>query len=182
VSTADALRVTATGDLERVRQAVAATGLVELPGDVTATGPAALLARITGSAERPIVDADLELGPGTVQAGGLPPVTGVQVRAHADQEWIELRDLRGEWQGSRIEANGRVPVEWAGLETGRTTKPDGSLEARIASITPAVLAPFLDAETLSQIEYGHRGPAAGRAGPGAGDADLGGRPVPGGPP
>jgi len=151
IEIADALRLTVTGDLERVRQAVEATGALELP-DVRATGPAALLARITGSAARPVVAADLELGPGTLQVRDLPPVTGLQVRAHANDEWIELRDARGEWQGSRVQAAGRAPVEWVGLETGRTSKPAAALDARISAITPSVLAPFLDAETLSQID------------------------------
>jgi len=151
VNVANALRVTATGSLEQVREAVYATGAVELP-DVTATGPAALLARLTGSAERPVVVADLELGPGTVQVPDLPPITGVQLRARADEQWIEVRELKGEWQDSRVEATGRVPAAWVARGASEAGANKARVEARLASVTTRVLAPFLDPETLAQID------------------------------
>lgn len=147
---APALMVTATGDLAQFTNAAAATGLVTLP-DVSGTGPAALLARITGSIEAPRVSADLELGPGTLRAGDLPPATGVELRAHSDGEWIELRRLAGEWQGSRIEASGGAPVAWTGLKVAARPEP-ATLAARVSSVTPKALAPFLDADTVAQIE------------------------------
>lgn len=173
-SPADAasLVVTATGDLAQFTSAIAATGLTELP-DVSGTGPAALLAQVTGSLEQPHIVADLELGPGTLRTGDLPPATGVQLRAHSDGEWIELRELIAEWQGSRVQASARVPVAWAGVHAGASTDrpntdnrrgprsgrpgtsgrplPIGTVTARATSITPQVLAPFVEADTLAQI-------------------------------
>lgn len=147
VDAAAALRVTAAGDLERIRHAVEDTGMIELPA-VTATGSAALLARITGSAEQPVVVADLELGPGTVQMPGLPPVTGVNVRAYVDEEWIAVRALTAEWQGSHVDASAQVPSGWArGVEGGVAV-----VDARLSSVTPQVVAPFVEAETLKQLD------------------------------
>ncbi len=149
--TGGAMLVTATGDLAQFTRAIGATGVVELP-DVSGTGPAALLARITGSLEQPRVAADLELGPGTLRATDLPAATDVQIRAHADGEWVELRELRAEWQGSRVEASGRMPLDWVGLTDGGPAGAAATLNARLSSLTPQVLAPFVDADTLSQIE------------------------------
>jgi outer membrane protein assembly factor BamA len=154
-ATPHALQVTATGDLAQFTSAVAATGLVDVP-DVSGTGPAALLARITGSMERPHVTADLELGPGTLRAADLPTATDVHVRAHSDGEWLDLRELRATWQGSRIDASGRLPlaiVGEPGIETA-VTRPalEATLEARMTSITPQVLSPFVEPDTLAQIE------------------------------
>jgi hypothetical protein len=138
-SPATTLLVTATGDLAQFTNAIAATGLIELPA-VSAAGPAAFLARVTGSLEHPRVAADLELGPGTLRAGEMPPATAVQVRAHSDGEWIEVRELTAEWQGSRVQASGRIPVEWAGLAAspsdrrdGPSAPPVGTLSARLTS-------------------------------------------------
>jgi hypothetical protein len=58
-----ALLVTVAGDVDAVARAVAATGLTDVP--ITGgRGPVALLARVTGSAQTPVVAADLEVGPG----------------------------------------------------------------------------------------------------------------------
>lgn len=150
---ASALQATATGDLAQFTSAIAATGLVEVP-DVSGTGPAALLARITGSLEQPHVEADLELGPGTLRSGDLPAATDVHLRAHSDGEWIDLRELRAAWQGSRIEATGRVPVAMIAESPADApgAQPQASLTGRLTSITPQVLAPFVEADTLSQID------------------------------
>jgi outer membrane protein assembly factor BamA/autotransporter translocation and assembly factor TamB len=149
-----ALLFTATGDLAQFTSAVAATGLVELP-DVSGTGPAALLARVTGSFERPHIAADLELGPGTIRSGDLPPATDVHVRAHSDGEWLDLRELRATWQGSRIEASGRAPVAWVRSADAAATqpgRPQSTVTARLSGVTPQVLAPFVDPDTLAQID------------------------------
>ena len=145
----DALQVTAAGDLAQFTSAIAATGLVEVP-DVSGTGPAALLARITGSIERPRVEADVELGPGTLRSGDLPAATDVHMRAHSDGEWIDLRELRAAWQGSRIEGTGRAPV--AMVTDPHRASSAASLDVRLVSVTPQVLAPFVEPDTLSQIE------------------------------
>jgi outer membrane protein assembly factor BamA/autotransporter translocation and assembly factor TamB len=143
---ADAMLITATGDFAQFLAAAAATRTIAIP-DVTGTGPAALLARITGSLEQPVVSADLELGPGSVRAGDLPPVTSVSVRAHSDGAWIDLREAKAEWQGATISAEGRAPI--AIHKGGAGT---GELVATLTSITPRVLEPFVEPDTLAQIE------------------------------
>jgi outer membrane protein assembly factor BamA/autotransporter translocation and assembly factor TamB len=147
----DALLATATGDLAQFLNAVAATGVVTMP-DVSGSGPAALLARITGSAEKPTISADLELGPGTLQSGKLPAATNVRLRLHSDGTWIEVRDLGAEWQGSHVVASGRAPIA---MMTGGPDAPRAglaALDAQVTSITPEVLAPFVSPEALAEMQ------------------------------
>ena len=77
-------------------------------------GPLVLLARITGSLESPTYAADLEIGPGMVQArSDLAPVENLRVRAHVENGLVELRDLAGQLSrrqrhGDRAGAGGTV--------------------------------------------------------------------------
>ena len=147
--------VSAAGDLTQFASAAAATGALDL-ADLSGTGPAALLARVSGSIEAPIVVADLELGPGTLRWSDRPPATNVQLRAHADGTWVDLHDLTGEWQGSRIQASGRAPIAILGDHDGAPSTadrpPTAQLTATVTSVTPAVLAPFVDPGALDQVE------------------------------
>jgi outer membrane protein assembly factor BamA/autotransporter translocation and assembly factor TamB len=158
VSDVEAFRATVTGDLAQALSAVAATGVMNLP-TIEGRGPLALLARITGSIEAPTAAADLELGPAELSARNIPRATKLQVRAHLENGWLEVRDIGGEWQDSRFAAHGRFPLR---LIEGSLPPPvvkalprtDGpaSVSAQLTSVTPQVLAPFVDAETLSRLE------------------------------
>jgi outer membrane protein assembly factor BamA len=171
VTAADALRATLIGDVGHALAAVRATGLVDVP-DVRASGPLVLLARLTGSAGRPILAGDVELGPGSLaldpasaepnEPGRQDPtyvVAGLQLRAHVENGWLDLLSASADWQGSRISAEGRAPLrlfdeylpqglaDAAAAPTGQAV-----LTAQARSITPQVLAPFVGPATLSQIE------------------------------
>ena len=145
-----ALLVTMAGDVGEVLRAAAAAGVTDLPvtgGD----GPVALLARVTGSVETPVVTADVELGPGTVIIEQLPPVSDVRLRAHVENGWIELRDANAIYQGATLAATGKAPLS---VLTGDPAYgPPGAIElhARATGITPTVLEPFVDAATLEQL-------------------------------
>jgi len=144
VAEAHTLRATVTGDLGEAVSAFAATGLVAVPA-VAGQGPVALLARVAGSIETPRVSADLELGPGSLTVQDLPPFAGVQLRAHLEDDWIDLRQAEASWQGAHLTATGRAPVR-----EGASSRPY-HLEGRATGITAAVLEPFLEADTLSQL-------------------------------
>jgi outer membrane protein assembly factor BamA/autotransporter translocation and assembly factor TamB len=158
VADADALRAVMVGDLTHALAAVRAAGLMDLR-DVAGTGPFALLSRVTGSVERPSIAADVEVGPAIVTPAGLPPAEALELRAHLEGGWLDLRSASGEWQKSRVSAEGRLPLRLlrsylpAGLVGAlpATTAP-ASLRARASSVTPLVLAPFLAADTLLQID------------------------------
>jgi outer membrane protein assembly factor BamA/autotransporter translocation and assembly factor TamB len=158
VSRADgnAVLATLTGDLYDV--AVAAAVAVDTSRTtpqapiVAGRGPLALLARITGSIESPTYAADLEVGPGMVQVrSDLAPVENFEVRAHLEDGVIDLRNLAGTFHGANVNATGRAPLA---LLTGATPAPsegEAALRASAVGVTAAVLAPFVDASTISQI-------------------------------
>ena len=77
-----------------------------------------LLARVTGSLESPAYAADLEIGPGMVQArADLAPVENLLVRAHLENGLLELRDFAGSYHGATVTATGQAPLS---LLTGGT--------------------------------------------------------------
>jgi outer membrane protein assembly factor BamA/autotransporter translocation and assembly factor TamB len=166
--------VTATGDVAEVARAAAAV----LPADpggsasrnppyVTVTGgagPVALLARVTGAVQSPVVAADLEIGPGSIALENLPEISNLRVRAHAEDRWIELREGLASYQKADLSAAGRVPLSLftdnrrpgpfgpGGAVAPGATGESAAIRARAANLTPMVLAPFLDPETVGQIE------------------------------
>lgn len=147
------LLVTLTGDVGEVARAAAATGLTEVP--ITGgNGPVALLARVTGSLEAPIVAADLEVGPGSITLQDLPHVSGLRLRAHAENGWIDLREGAASYQDASVTATARAPLSWVTPATGGAAGDaagDGVLHARVTNLTPAILSPFLGAVTSEQL-------------------------------
>lgn len=158
VAAADALRAVLTGDAEHVLEATAATGLVEVR-DVVARGPLALFARVTGSFERPILAADLDVGGGEIAVRDLPPARDVQLRAQLSDGAVTLLNASATWQEASLTANGRLPIRLladylpaAVLAALPAATGDATLDAQARGITPAVVGPFLDPASLAQIE------------------------------
>lgn len=158
VSATDALRATLTGDLAQALSALRAAGFVDLP-PVSGSGPVALLARVTGSAQAPVLAANLELGPGSLAFAEWPAVSPVQLRARLEGGWLELYETVGEWQGAQIVVDGRLPINMldsylpaAIVQALPPAVGQGSLNARATSLTPRVLEPFLATETIAQLQ------------------------------
>ncbi len=142
--------MTLTGEVGEVARAAAATGLTDVPIE-GGTGPVALLARVNGSFESPLVAADLELGPGSVTLRDLPPVSGLALRAHAENGWLELREGAASFQEARVTVTGRAPLSWA-IPSAVGPPGDAVIHAQAANMTAAILAPFVDPATAEQLE------------------------------
>ena len=160
VAPGDALRAVLVGDLSHVVDAVRASGFGDAV-DVTGKGPVVFLARVNGRGERPLVSADIELGPAEVVPQDLPAVRRVQVRARLTEGWAEITSASAEWQEATITLQGRVPLrllderipEGLFASTDSVTGP-ASLDLRAVSVTSQVLSPFLPPESLAQISGG----------------------------
>lgn len=152
---APGLAVTVIGDVDAVARAVAATGVTQVPV-AGGTGPLAVRARVTGSVEAPVIAGDLDVGPGSLTLEGLPPVSGLRVRAHAEEGWVELREARLSYEGADVSATGKAPLSLVG-GIGSAGDPIAStggpavLHATATNLTPAVLAPFVEAGTLDEV-------------------------------
>ena len=112
-----------------------------------------LFARITGSLQSPIYAADLEIGPGMVQArADLAPVENLQVRAHLENGLLELRNFAGSYHGANVTATGTAPLAAVHRrDAAPSTEGEAVLRATAVGVTSAVLAPFVDEATISQV-------------------------------
>ena len=153
-----AVLLTATGNIDQVVRTAATLGLTQLPvtgGD----GTVALLSRVTGSIQQPVVAADLEVGPASIAVEGLPRVTDVVVRAHAGDGWIELREGAAQYEGGQLSATGKAPLalfsERLAAASGATSQVPGTdaavIHARATNLSPAVLAPLVEPGTLDEL-------------------------------
>ena len=147
---ASAVLMTMTGNVGEIARAAAATGLTELPL-IGGTGPVALLARVTGSVETPVIAADLEAGPGSVTVEGVPPVSNVLLRAHAEGGWLELREANASYQGANVTATGRAPLSLLTGQPGAGPAGNAELHARATGITPLVLESMVGPTTLEDV-------------------------------
>jgi outer membrane protein assembly complex protein YaeT len=132
--------------------------LVPSLGEVDASGAVDVQVRAAGPLEAPEIDGEFSLDAAAFTLGMLPPVRDVTLRASYARGLLNLREIRAEWQGATVAASGQVPATLLGdrlPESYRNTLPNlpgrARATARIASVTPAALAPFLGAETISEV-------------------------------
>jgi outer membrane protein assembly factor BamA/autotransporter translocation and assembly factor TamB len=156
VSGGESVRATVRGDLSDVAAAVAvaasATGASSQVPVVAGSGPLVLLARITGSVRSPSYAADLEVGPGMVQArADLAPVENFQVTARLEDGLLELRSLTGRYHGADVRATGQAPLALLTESTSAPSEGEVVLHATAVGVTSAVLAPFIDDATIAQV-------------------------------
>ena len=145
----DGLILTITGDIGEAARAVTATGLAQVP--VTeGSGPIALLARVTGSLEKPVVVADLEAGPGSVTIRDLSTASNLIVRAHLERDTLDLREAHASYEGAMLTATGSAPIALFTPAPATTSAP-ASLHATATGITPAVLRGIIDPTALEDI-------------------------------
>ena len=146
----EGLSITADGDIGEAARAFAATGLGTVP--ITAgSGPLALRARVTGSFEKPVIASDLDVGPGSVTLEGLSTATDLRLRAHLENDVVDLRDAHATYEGATLDATGSIPLAIAGVATATTSSAPASLHATATGLTPAVLRGVLDPTTLEDL-------------------------------
>jgi outer membrane protein assembly factor BamA len=149
----EALALTVDGDIGEILRASEAIGIRTSP--LTAgEGPVTLLGRVTGSVDAPVLEGDLELGPASVTINDLPAVSDIRIRAHLEDNWLELRDAAADYQGAHMAATGRAPISL--FVPGVTPRPDGALsvKAQVTGVSANALASIVDPATLEQLEGG----------------------------
>ena len=150
----DALRVSLTGSLADLMPLVR----VADRSTFDASGAIDFQMRATGSPKSPNISADLNVTSGSVGFGEVPPATDINVRASYDAGVLDLRDLRATWQGASVTGTGRVPAavfadrlpEWY-VQTLPPTRDPARAILRVGSITPSMLAPFLEEGALTDV-------------------------------
>jgi outer membrane translocation and assembly module TamA len=117
-----------------------------------------LVMRASGVLAAPAVNGTVSLVGASFGYADFPRAENVAVHATFDEGLLTLGDVRALWQDATITVTGAVPVTLLGdrLPDGyRQTLPALPDRARLSvalnSVTPAVLAPFVDPQTLGQI-------------------------------
>ena len=146
----DGLSLTAIGDIGEAVRAVTATGLGMVP-ITAASGPLALRARVAGSFEKPVVTSDLDAGPGSMTFEGLSTLTDVRLRAHLENDVVDLREVHAAYEGATLDATGSLPLAVVGATTATSTSAVASLHATATGLTPAVLRGVVDSATLEDL-------------------------------
>ena len=106
----------------------------------------------------PDIEGEFSLGTASFTSGSLLPISDVAIRGTYAGGLLEVSELRGSWQGATLTASGRMPAVLLGdvlpeeyLRSLPVQKGAARATARIASITPAVLTPFIAQETANAI-------------------------------
>ncbi|MGE0124358.1 MAG: translocation/assembly module TamB domain-containing protein [Vicinamibacterales bacterium] len=124
-----------------------------------ASGSVDLRLTAAGTLDAPRLTATAAVQDLTVAVPGMPPMSGGTLQASFDRGLLTLTGLTATWQGATLQAAGRAPVTLLGdhLPEGyRRTLPDlpdrATATIRAESLTTRLAEPFVDAETLRQIE------------------------------
>jgi outer membrane protein assembly factor BamA/autotransporter translocation and assembly factor TamB len=143
-------------DLALVSRLVQPSGFVSEKHGVTG----ALTVRLdaTGPLAQPIMSGSVRVTDGRLALTPDAAITDVGLAARYDAGVLLVDSLGAAFQGATLAASGRVPSDvfrdqlpprWREL-LPRTGGP-AELKAQLASVTPRVAAPFIDAATLDQI-------------------------------
>jgi outer membrane protein assembly factor BamA/autotransporter translocation and assembly factor TamB len=147
-ATQDSLVATVTGDIGAVIGAVRSTRLADLP-PLSASGPFVLLARVTGTVPAPVYAVDVELGPATaMMRDDLQPLEALRLRAHLENDLLDLREASAAYAGAILSADGQSPLP---LLLGEPSRGAASLHARATGVTPSVVRDFVDPVTLDEL-------------------------------
>lgn len=125
---------------------------------VQVDGRVRLDVRAPGSLDRPALSAEASLDAGRIALADQPQATALTVRASYDAGVLKISRLEATWQAATVSATGDIPISLVAPHvpvwlTGASAASQGvgRLQTRFDSVTPAVLAPFVPAATLSQL-------------------------------
>jgi outer membrane protein assembly factor BamA/autotransporter translocation and assembly factor TamB len=150
----DTLNATLDGDLGDYHDLLATLMKDETASRLRVDGPVHVDAQARGSLDRPTLSARATLDGGTVTLD-TDRTGSVALQTSYDGGLLTISKLDIAWQGATASATGDLPIrliapslpEWL---TAGSTATAGRLRARLDSLTPAVLGPFVSADALSQ--------------------------------
>ena len=132
-------------------------GLSDREG-LEAAGGLTVRIRATGSLDRPEVTGDLTIEDGRLAVAGLPAAGALGVTASYRGGVLDVKALRGVWQGAVVTGSGRVPArllaEWLPAGYVESLPAGGGparLSARVEPLTRAALAPWVSADVLARL-------------------------------
>jgi outer membrane protein assembly complex protein YaeT len=114
--------------------------------------------RAPGVLDRPALTVEASVDEGRIGLADQPHATALTVRAAYDAGVLNVSRFDATWQAATVSATGDIPIalvardapDWLTGWTG-ASQGAGRLRARFDAVTPAVLAPFVPAATVSQL-------------------------------
>ena len=127
------------------------------PGTFDASGALDLQVRVSGAPRSPEISADITLTSASADFGEVPPVADINVQGSYDAGVLDLRDLRATWQGATVAGTARTGRSRRRLAprlvstTLPATREPARAILRVSSITPSMLAPFVEEGALTDV-------------------------------
>jgi outer membrane protein assembly complex protein YaeT len=125
---------------------------------LSASGAIDVQVRATGQPRTPEITADVAVTAASAGSASIPPATDINLHASYTAGVLDLRDARGTWQGATFTATGTMPARimaeqlpaWYLSTLPSATQPARAV-LRLASMTPSMLAPFVEPGTLADV-------------------------------
>lgn len=123
-----------------------------------ASGAIDLQVHLSGLPKAPEIRADITLASGSATFGDSPPATDINLNGSFEGGVFELREARATWQGASLTGTARVPaivfadsLPESYVRSLPPTREPASAVFRLGSITPAVLAPYVEEGALADV-------------------------------
>ena len=152
------LTATLSGDLSDMESVAGWLASPSAPPAVKLDGAVETNVVVTGSFLEPEVSAQVNVRDGTVAIASFPPVQSLNLDASYDSQMITLNELAATWQGASVGGEGELPAilldaQLPAFLTGPPQdSPQGHVRLAFDEITSDALEPFLDPETLGDLE------------------------------
>ena len=139
-------------DLARLATVVGSPGSA-IPA-IDAAGDVAAGLTASGSPDSFDLTGDLQMDGGSLKFGNHPPLIDLTLRTALRDGSFHLDTLRAAWAGAAIEGNAEFPLELVRDALAGRSVPrgrSGRIKVNLEALSPAVLAGYLDSETLGRI-------------------------------
>ena len=152
------LTATLSGDLSDMESVAGLLASPSAPPAVKLDGAVETNVVVAGSFLEPEVSAQVNVRDGTVAIASFPPVQSLNLDASYDAQMITLNELAATWQGASVRGEGELPAillnaQLPAFLTGPPLdNPQGRVTLAFDEITSGALEPFLDPETLGDLE------------------------------
>ena len=125
--------------------------------DMEAAGTLSVELTATGSPDAVDLSGQMRIDNGSIALGDLPPLTDISLRASVRDGALQVEALRAAWAGATLAAWATLPADFAadalpGALSGRYARGrPARLHAELGSLTPAMLAAFVDPVTIAPL-------------------------------
>ena len=153
-----ALTARLTGSLADLGRIAAGDARADSPWrEIDASGALAVELTGTGPPHAPDLAGSLRIERGSIALGDVPPVTDLTLDAAVHDGAVHFGTLHAVWAGATLDGSATLPIDFvaealaAPLRAPNAGGRPARLHAELGPLTPAMLAPFVDADTIAPL-------------------------------